>query len=646
MAKKTAPKIQRFAGLLGIRKKPTPYIGAPDSDGLWTCWREPADNCVDGALRGENKLVHLIEDSKPGIYWVLDAGEGIPVDHDTFENEHGKSEKLSKLYVVTGLTHGGSNFDSDQISRGTHGIGIKATNAMAKRFTVWTFRKGQWWAIEYKDAKLAKAPYKTKAPKMPHGIKPKKGTVVMLEPDMTLFQKGAKMGTKRALEWCRLTSYLVKGLEVKFTKADGKTKTFKTAGPQEFLAYEIEQAKATITGKPIVFSTKEADVAIGFTDAEGSDLVQAYTNGLFNKDGGEHTRALQKALYDTLVDFSGVKEKEKAKAQKAKARGKGKSKRKGKKSDGPAFTQKDLCDGLMGLVNYKIAAPMFNNQPKDKLVDNRVYEVAYPQFSEQFTEFWTKNKGMARDLIARATLLRSKTSDFLKDKKLVKNVKAAGKGLITKLAGIVGRVAIEDRELLIVEGDSAGGGAKQKRDKSFQAVYPLRGKPLNVLAAKKDKVNANAEVVGLLAALGVDLSGKKANAEPAYGRIILMTDADVDGSHIDTLILAILYRFMPQLLRDGRVYAVRSPLFKAKHKGVVYFGMTQEEVTKKVGGAKVDMTYLKGWGEINPNDLGIAMRPNERTLIRIIDAEAKGRKAFEQLLGPSPAFRKVLFGVE
>lgn len=645
MAKKTAPKIQRFAGLLGIRKKPTPYIGAPDSDGLWTCWREPADNCVDGALRGENKLVHLIEDSKPGIFWVLDAGEGIPVDSDTFQNEHGKSEKLSKLYVVTGLTHGGSNFDSDQISRGTHGIGIKATNAMSKRFTVWTFRKGQWWAIEYKDAKLAKPPYKTKAPKMPHGIKPKKGTVVMLEPDMSLFQKGAKMGTKRALEWCRLTSYLVKGLEVKFTKADGKTKTFKTAGPQEFLSYEIEQAKATLTGKPIVFSTKEADVAIGFTDAEGSDLVQAYTNGLYNKDGGEHTRALQKALYDTLVAFSGVKEKEKAKAEKAKARGKGKKRKSKKKSDGPAFTQKDLCDGLMGLVNYKIAAPMFNNQPKDKLVDNRVYEVAYPQFCEQFNEFWAKHKSMAKDLIARATLLRSKTSDFLKDKKMVKNVKAATKGLAVKLAGVVGGAPKEQRELFIVEGDSAGGSAKQARDKSFQAVYPLKGKPLNVMEAAKDKINSNKEVFGLLAALGVDLNGKKPNAEAAYGKIILLADADVDGSHINVLILGILYKFMPHLLRNGQIYSVRSPLYKGRHKNVVHFGMTREEVWKKAG-AKCDITYLKGWGEVSPEDLGVALNPELRTLIRIEDADKKGKSSFEKLLGKSPAFRKVLLGVE
>lgn len=647
MAKKsTEQTIQRFAGLLGIRKKPTPYIGPTDSDGLWTCWREPADNCVDQALANRNDLVHLVEDAAAGTYWVIDDGEGIPVDSDTFENEHGKKEKLSKLYVVTGLTHGGSNFDSDQISRGTHGIGIKATNAMSKAFTVWTFRKNQWWCIEYVDAKLHKEPYKVKkAPKLPHGLKVKTGTVVMFKPDMKLFQKGAKMGTARALDWCRLTSYLVKGLTVKFTNAEGKTKTFKTKGPLEFLQREIEDAKAAQTGKPFALSTKEADIAVAFTDAEGSDLIKAYTNGLHNKEGGEHVRALQKAMYDSLIAFSGIKDKEQEKAAKAKAKAKAKGRKaKPKKTDGPAFTIKDLCDGLMGLVNYKIAAPQFNNQPKDKLVDSRVYEVAYPQFMEALTEFWSKNKGMARDVIARATLLRSKTSDFLKDKKMVKNVKAASKGLAVKLAGVVGNTPKEERELFIVEGDSAGGSAKKARDKSFQAVYPLKGKPLNVMDAAKDKINNNKEVFGLLAALGVDLDGKRPEAEAAYGKIILLADADVDGSHINVLVLGILYKFMPHLLRNGQVFSVRSPLYKARVRDKVYFGMTQEEVWKQAG-SKCDVTYLKGWGEINPDELGIAMDPGQRILYRINEADKKGKAAFEALLGKSPAFRKKLLGV-
>lgn len=609
--------IQRFAGLLGIRKKPTPYIGPTDSDGLWTCYREPADNAVDQALAGRNKLVHLIVDKTPGVYWVLDAGHGIPVGKKEFEDERGRKEKMSTLYVVTGLTHGGSNFDSDTISRGTHGIGIKATNAMSKRMTVWTYRDGQWWAIEYRDAKLFKEPYKTKAPKLPHGIKAKNGTAVMFEPDMKLFQKGSKITSQVMLDWCELTSYLVKGLEVKVTGPNGKTKTFQTKGPQEFLEKQISELKVTQTGKSFVFSSKEADIAVGFTDAEGADLVQCYTNGLRNKEGGEHLRALVAAMVKSLDPY------------------KGKS----------VFTPGDLRDGLIGLVNYKIAAPKFNNQPKDKLVDDRVYDVAYKQFLKAWSEFWSNNKGMAKDVVARAALLRSKTSDFLKDKKLVKNVNAAKKTLITKLASVVGNTPPERRELFLVEGDSAGGGAKRARDKSYQAIYPLKGKPLNPMEAAKDKINNNAEIVGLLAALGVNLGGNKPNIEVPYGKIILLADADVDGSHINVLLLGVIYKFIPSLIRQGKVFAVRSPLYKGRHKGQVYFGMTQEEVWSAAG-SKIDLTYLKGWGEVSPEDLGVALDPGKRQLIQITEADAKGRKTFEELLGKSPAFRKNLFGVE
>jgi DNA gyrase subunit B len=233
----------------------------------------------------------------------------------------------------------------------------------------------------------------------------------------------------------------------------------------------------------------------------------------------------------------------------------------------------------------------------------------------------------------------------LKDKKLVKNVNAAKKTLITKLASVVGNAPPERRELFLVEGDSAGGGAKRARDKSYQAIYPLKGKPLNPMEAAKDKINNNAEIVGLLAALGVNLGGNKPNIEVPYGKIILLADADVDGSHINVLLLGVIYKFIPSLIRQGKVFAVRSPLYKGRHKGQVYFGMTQEEVWSAAG-AKIDLTYLKGWGEVSPEDLGVALDPGKRQLIQITEADAKGRKTFEELLGKSPAFRKNLFGVE
>ena len=609
--------IQRFAGLKGIRKKPTPYIGPTDSDGLWTIFREPADNAVDQALAGRNKLVHLIFDSEPNRYWIVDAGEGIPVGKKEFEDERGKKEKLSTFYVVTGLTHGGSNFDSDTISRGTHGIGIKATNAMSKRFTVWTCWKGDWWCIEYRDAALHKEPYKSKAPRLPHGLKAKRGTVVMFEPDLSLFHKGTKVQLSSAKEWSKLTSYLVKGMTVKLTNSSGETREYVSEGPATFVHDKIAELKATQTGKTFLYSSKELDVALAFADVEGSH-VAAYTNGLRNVEGGEHVTACIDSLVKSLKPYLGKKDK---------------------------FTPSDVKDGLLGLVNYKIAAPKFSSQTKEKLIDERVYPLAQPQLLEAWSAFWAKNKSMAKAIIARASLLRSKTDDFLKDKKLIKKVGQANKKLQSKLAPVVGNIPADKRELFIVEGDSAGGSAIRARNKSFQAIYPLKGKPLNAMEASKDKIQNNAEIVGLLAAIGVGAESKSAKGfVPSYGKIILLADADVDGSHVNTLLLGNLHKFCPSLIDNGHVYTVRSPLYKGRHKNVVYFGMTREEVWKQAG-AQCDTTYLKGWGELSPEDMNVALDPEVRTLFRIIATTSSKTTEFRALLGKSPDYRKQLLGV-
>lgn len=234
----------------------------------------------------------------------------------------------------------------------------------------------------------------------------------------------------------------------------------------------------------------------------------------------------------------------------------------------------------------------------------------------------------------------------MKDKKLIKNVKSAAKTINTKLASIVGNTPVEKRELLLCEGDSAGGGLIRARDRSFQAVFPLRGKPLNVMDADKDKVNSNKEVTGVLAALGVQMDGK-AVGTIKYGKVILFADADVDGEHINTILLALLYKYVPNLFKTGNIYAIKSPLFKARHKDKVYFGMTKEEVYKQVGTNKVDITYLKGWGEVNESDLEhVALSPSSRQLYRIVPSTGKAGKDFELLMGKKPDYRKQLLGIK
>jgi DNA gyrase/topoisomerase IV subunit B len=297
-------------------------------------------------------------------------------------------------------------------------------------------------------------------------------------------------------------------------------------------------------------------------------------------------------------------------------------------------------------LNYKIDAPLFSGQTKEKLVDERVKGTCYNECIVHFTKFWNENKSMAKAIVDRAVLIRSKTADFLKDKGLVKNVNAARKSVATKLAPVVGNAPVEKRELFIVEGDSAGGGLKRARDKSYQAVYPMRGKPLNVMEAPKDKINNNAEVVGLLAGLGVDLSGKKSAAPIQYGKVVSMADPDVDGKHIVCLTLGILWKYMPHLFKQGNVYVVKAPLYKGTYKGKVFFGMNKEDLFKKMGTDKGDVTYVKGWGEINEEDLKVAIDPEFRTLYKVLPPPTSEAREFELLMGKKPEYRKKLLNVE
>jgi len=619
MAKKyDESSIDRKAGLAGIRAKPAMYVGPTDKNGLWTIFREPGDNGVDLALKGINKVVHLIFDPAPNKYWVLDEGPGFPVGKKDFHDEHGRKEKLSTFYVATGLTHGGSNFDSDQISRGTHGIGIKATNALSKNFTVWTYRDGSWWCIIYKDARLVKDVHKAKAPKLPHGIKAKKGSILCFEPEMKLFTKDAKMDLQDAIDWCTLTSYLVPNIEVRLTTKKGKTKVYKTKGLGEYVGKVIEEKKATQFGKTFIHHDKGIDVAIAFTNAENIDL-DAYTNGLKNIEGGEHVKAVYDALVKSLKPYKGKLE----------------------------YTPKDLRDGILGLVNCKIAAPQFNNQRKDALIDQRAYALCHDTTFKALEEFWKKNKTLAQDISKRAAELRKKTADFMADKKLLKNVKGASKGMSDKFADVNNsKTPIDERELYIVEGDSAGGTAKKARDKSFQATFAIRGKPLNVLDATKEKINANKEVSGILAGIGVGSDSKNAG-NIRFGKVIFLADPDVDGYHINCLLLGLFWKFTPHLFDEGKIFMLKSPEYLAEHKNEIYYGFTTEEIQKQVGSAKVDIQHIKGWGELSPDQMApIAFDKGARQLIQILPPKtADGKMRFEALLSGKGNYRKELLGI-
>jgi DNA gyrase/topoisomerase IV subunit B len=595
-----------------IQARPAMYLGPMDSDGVFTSLRECLDNAVDEARAGRNSLVNIVHTK--GEFWVQDKGVGIPV------GIHKKMKISTLTHVLTNLQSSGKMTIGGAYkgSIGTHGAGVKCTNATSSLFEVWTYREdaGGWHYTKFEDGIEKVKPKKSDGPKVPGFGRAKYGTIIHFVPSEKFFKKH-KINLTRVAQWARITSYMNAGLMIRLTNGD-KTKEWKEKdGIKAYLDHRLLELKATSLSKKYIFHNSESlELSLAFADVEGCQ-IEFFTNTVRNKEEGFHADDLYRALYDSLKPYIG----------KAK------------------FTPTDVRDGMVGLLNYKIDAPIFNGQVKEKLVDDRVKGECYKECLIELGKFWKANPGLAKDVVSRASLLRSKTADFLKDKKLIKNINAAKKKLATKLAPIQGKAPVNEREIFLVEGDSAGGGAIRARNKYTQAIYPLRGKPLNVQDTAKDKINNNAEVVGLLAALGIDLGGKRPNLDIPYGKIINMADADVDGDHINVLLLGIMWKYLPSLFHEGKVFVVKAPLYKSRHKGVLYFGMSKEEVFKQTGTTNCDVTYIKGWGELSESDLGVGLDPNVRKLYKVLPPDKKGANRFQLLLGKNPAFRKQLFGV-
>lgn len=592
-----------------IRAKPTLYIGPTDSDGVFTLLRECMDNAVDEARAGRNDLVDVEVVSLKGPFIIKDNGVGIPV------GKHKEMGIPTFEHVLVNLQSSGKiKGNAYKSAIGTHGVGMKGVTALSSELQALTCRDKQWYTIEFKDAKRTVPVTKAKAPKGQ-----KKGTYFKFTPSPEFFKK-SELDINRLREWAEMTSYMNSGLEIRVTYK-GKTKSWKNKdGIKAYLSkrlksLEIEEPSAP----PIHYVSDKMELILTWVDVEGSQ-IEFFTNTVRNVEEGVHATDMYKALADSLKQYSTAKDE---------------------------WTAKDIQDGLIGLLNYKIDAPQFDSQTKEKLVDDRVKGMCYEECLEVFSAFWKKNKKVAQELIKRASLLRKKTSEFLKSKKLIKNVKAAKAKLPAKLADVDGKTPIDKRELYLVEGDSAGGTAKRARDRSFQAVFSLKGKPLNVMETTMDKVNANAEIASILAGLGLDLDEKKGSAEIRYGKIISLADPDVDGSHISTLVLTVLWKFVPSAFKAGKVYLLASPEYMSRYKGKMYFGDTKDEIYKQAGTKKLDIQHIKGWGEINADDLAdIAFDVNSRKLIQVLPPKDKnGSLRFERLMGKSAQFRKELMGV-
>jgi len=494
------------------------YLGSTDASGLWVAVREPMDNAVDEHLAGRGSSVNLHIDDD-GSYWVMDDADGIPQGikkHLAHINGQDVEVKTPTMQAIFGELHTSGKYHSEayKVSRGTHGIGVKGTNATAEYFEVWTCYKGKWYSISFAHGKIKNRVAECKAPKLWDKSTAKKGTVIHFKPDAKVFT--AKSFPKAvAVEWAELAAFLTPGFQVTLSSKDGTRSFLSKKGPTEYVEKLMEKAKCEGERDMFQYKSELADVIVAFTNHDGF-AVKGFTNGLSQAQGGKHVDSVSGALYAALKPWIKVK----------------KVTVDGKKKEVPTFKESDLKEGMMGLVNLYLHKATYSSQDKGKLTDDRAGAPFEAMLEVAATEFFKNNKALAQRLCDRATKMNELKTKFVMSKKAATRLNAIKRGgLPAKFASWNTQTKIADRELFLVEGDSAGGSAKEARF-PYQAVLPLRGKMANALKNAAEKTLESEEILNILAAIGFDVNAADPYEKLSVGKIICLADPDPDGPFV------------------------------------------------------------------------------------------------------------------
>ena len=606
-----ATSITVLEGLEAVRKRPAMYIGDIGARGLHHLIWEVTDNSVDESLAGYCDTIRVTI-GKDGSITVSDNGRGIPVDmHATM--------KKPALEVVMTTLHAGGKFDNDsyKVSGGLHGVGVSCVNALSDWCTVEVLREGKLYTQEYRRGVPVAAMTSRAADKKENGS----GTTVRFHPDGTIFET-TDFQWEIIASRLRELAYLNSGLTIHlFDERNEKTaEYFAKGGIAEFVKF-LNTNKETLHGKPVVFQRERdnvaVEVAIQYNDTYSETLL-SFVNNINTMEGGTHVGGFRSALTRTLVNY-------------AKSEGLMKS----LKAD---IGGEDVREGLVAVVSVKMQNPQFEGQTKTKLGNSEIKGAVETVVGEGLREYFEENPAVARKIVekmisaARAREAARKARDLARRKTILD-----GGSLPGKLADCAWDNP-EECEIYIVEGDSAGGSAKQGRDRRFQAILPIRGKILNVEKARIDKILANEEIRNIITALGAGVKDEFDLAKLRYHRIILMADADVDGAHIRTLLLTFLFRELRPLVDAGHVYIAQPPLFlvKAGKEEIYCFDDKERDAAiARIGKKNVQVQRYKGLGEMNPDQLWrTTMNPETRTLVRVNSNDAvEADRIFTILMG-------------
>ncbi len=609
-----AEKIKVLEGLEGVRLRPAMYIGSTSKTGLHHLVWEIVDNAVDEAMAGYCDLIE-VSINKDGSMTVIDNGRGIPVEtHPVY--------KKSAMEIVVTRLHAGGKFDkgSYAVSGGLHGVGISVVAALSKLMKVKVKKGGKIYQQEYK---IGKPLYDVKV--VGECEKKDTGTEVTFFPDDTIFST-TKFEFSILETRFREIAFLNKGVKIKLRDdTSGKSETYHYEGGLiEFVKW-VNKTKEAIHAKPVYFMKEDSKIVVECAvqyNSSYQETVLSFVNTINTVEGGTHEAGFKTALTRAINDYA--------------------NKNKMNKSEN--LTGDDVREGLTAIISVKVPEPQFEGQTKTKLGNSEVKGIVDGVAMKALTEFFEENPAIARRIVDKAMEAQKARNAAKKAKELVrrKNAFAVG-GLPGKLADCSSSKK-EESELFIVEGDSAGGSAKMARNKEHQAILPLKGKPLNVEKANAVKVLSNDEIANIITAIGTGITDQFDLEKLRYGKIVIMTDADVDGAHIKTLLLTFFFRFMPKLIENGHIYIAVSPLYKVRKK-IDHYVYSDEELKKivaKLGGNLVVQRF-KGLGEMNPEQLWeTTMDPKARLLNKItIEDAVKADEVFSKLMGDDVEPRKI-----